>query len=157
MAVLEARMNLVMDRLIELFLAIDGDASKYKTAFQTVEEFLGAADLDKPLPGLFIEIGESGEDQVSGPAYEETVPLRFVLATEDVAAPGRALRNAVADFKRVVRAQGGNLTDRDGTLLGQQFWALGYLPVLDPNAAGAGKAAAVVPGSIRIRTDALNP
>lgn len=157
MAVLEARMNLVMARLIELFKGIDGDESKYKTAFQTVDEFRGSADLARPLPALFIEVGESSEDQVSGPAYEETVPLRFYIATEDPAAPGDALRNAVADFKRVVRAQRGSLSDRDGTQLGWEFWALGCLPVADPNEGGSGVAAAVVPGSIRIRTDALNP
>jgi len=158
MAASEARMNLVMARLLELAAEIDGDESKWKTGgFRTVEEFRGTADLSKPMPALFIEVGESSEDQVSGPAYEETVPLRFYIATEDAGAPGNALRNAVRDWKRQVRAQGGSLTDRDGTLLGQQLWALGCLPVVDPNEGGSGVAAAVVPGSIRIRTDALNP
>jgi len=157
-----ARINLIVDRLIEKLEEIDGDETEWLTAPRTVRRFRGTDDLDVAMPAILIRLmpGTTGNVMGSSAGGEWRTEREIILCalTKDTDDPQAEVSDLGADVRKALRALGGTLLADDGTTQ----LAFGVKETandmeIDPDLAGAGFAADIVTVSLTYQTTADNP
>ena len=137
-----ARINRVIDRLIDLLKEIGGDDTAWRVAFKDVTRFRSGNDFKLPMPRVLLLPQPAGPESVvrqMGGTWRESRDITAIVLSTHPTEPQREVADASADVRKRIRQLNGTLYDTDGTtLLAFMVGDTGSDLSVDPDLAAAG-------------------
>lgn len=155
-----ARINRVVNRLLDILREIDGDGTEWLTHPKTVRRARSVEkDMKATMPAIFIHVEPSSISLGSGPTWIEAVPLVIETLSKHVTTPEDEAADVSADVRKALRAVRGTLTDpnADDETIAYLSNEQGWEAEVDPDVAAAGLAGTTLRLTVTFHTDETNP